>query len=167
MNTNPTDNASIARVRASLLDEVGAAHAATRRSHTKRAAVVGAVLVGALGATGGTLAVIQANKADIDGSIRCFVATNTAADYTDVAEPPVDGSGAEPTITARAVDVCGAMWRAGRVTHGKLESPDDPNSGNNPVPSLTACRLRDGIIGVFPSIPDADTCLELGLVPAS
>lgn len=167
MDLEPSEEASIARVRAAVLREIGAASAIGRRRRTRHAVVIGGVLVGVLGLTGGTLAVLQASRAEIDGSVRCFAAGTTTAEYTTVIEARIEGTAADAEFAERALDVCAAVWRVGILRDGEVTSPADPSRVDHPVPNLVACRLRDGVVGVFPAdrAADADSCLPLGLTP--
>jgi hypothetical protein len=59
-----------------------------------------------------------------------------------------------PSNIDEPVAACGPMWRPG----GEFNQ-----AGTISPPPLTVCVLDGGALGVFPSLPQADTCSVLGL----
>ena len=136
-----------------------------RKTRNHRFAAAGVIVVLALGSTAGGLAIARATQAVINNSAECFGTASTSSPHF----PTVNAAGDPDTKAAipiseqvaQAIDGCGAAWRIGSFEPDQAHIPAGKLF---PIPTLVACRLADGRIGVFPSDkPAAKACADLDL----
>jgi hypothetical protein len=111
---------------------------AARRRRRRRLAAIVLVPVAALGLVAAALVVSRTPR--ITAHLGCYAGPSVEADTT-----VVDADGRPPTA------ICAELWARGEV---------DP--ATRTAPSLEACVLRTGPVGVFPADPPG-VCERLGL----
>lgn len=120
---------------------------------------VGATAVVTMGAF--TLHHYTAKSATDTATVRCYTTADIGDDSTfhgtDVGLAQSNGPAAPATS---AIEQCSALWRAGVITAGSRNAQRS-TAVNSPVPALVACRLSNGMAGVFPGGPS--TCAQLQL----
>ena len=134
---------------------------------TRVGLIVGASIVGVLGLTAGTIAVVSASQEAISYSVNCYTADSLSAKYTTVAsaEATNNATGQTDRPKTNPVTTCADMWRMGVI--GQPAVPKDPNTANFPVPDLVGCTLSNGVGAGFPrpdpTISNKELCDSLGL----
>ncbi|MEO7124004.1 MAG: hypothetical protein ABI400_12990 [Lacisediminihabitans sp.] len=136
-----------------------------RKTRNHRIAVAGVVIALALGSTAGGLAIARATQAVINNSAECYASASTSSAHF----PSVNAAGNPNAKTAipisqqvsQAIDACGASWRIGSF---EADQAHIPAGKEFLIPTLVACRLADGRIGVFPSdASPVQACARLNL----
>lgn len=136
-----------------------------RKTRNHRFAGAAVFLILALGTTAGGLAIARAPQAVINNATECYGSANTNSTHF----PSVNVGGDPTTQTAtpvsqrvtQAIDGCGASWRIGEFESDQTKIPAGKLFT---IPTLVACQLADGRVGVFPSGKSATVlCSELEL----
>jgi hypothetical protein len=129
-----------------------------RRARNGAGAVPAPRLV--LMATSGTVRVVLASKQLPENAAYCYEEASMSSHVQQVGDPSAWGE----DRVARAIDLCGSVWRAGFL--GDDGSTRPPNDGRmHPIPNVFVCQNRDGTLAVFPADGEPPTSAELGLVP--
>jgi len=111
--------------------------------------------------TGVAVAYVAFAPATDHSRVRCYTEPRLGDRNTYRGTDAGMATSADGTVAAiDAIDLCTALWRAGIIAAGQPHA-ELPDSGSHPVPPLTACRLPDGVAGVFPGT--AELCRQLGL----
>lgn len=158
----PTDE-TLDRLLSGVKDRVRAD--ARRKERRHRLVVAGGIGVMAMVLTGAGIAVHQATTQEKSVST-CFASASLRAKSTGVSAVPSDGRVPDtvPDMQDRvtlAEEMCAAVWRLG-FFHD--DTPPNGDARQDHVPTLTACMLPDGRLGVFPTDTDAArACADLGL----
>lgn len=143
----------------------------SRHRGWKKWAIVLSATVGLSAAGLGTAAALGAFTPPTDRRVAsCFttVDLHDPANREDfaVATSPDDSNPSLHDAAASALDICAGGWQQGRfsATDPKISLDPKPAPWDYRVPSLVACVLPDGTVGVFPG--DATTCASLDLPTA-
>lgn len=146
------------RMRAEMMREVD--RLSRRKSVRTRLGVAASIAVVVAAATGAVWVVLASQELR-ENSAYCYEEASTSSRVQQVGDPSPVGE----DRVARAIDLCGSVWRAGFL--GDQGSTRPPNDGRvHPVPSLFVCQQRDGTLAVFPDEGTPPTCEELGLAAA-
>jgi hypothetical protein len=144
--------------RRQLEDVVGKKKASPRR--TRLILLVAIALVLASAVAGITL--LRTAPVTDKRTARCYTAMSIGSDKTF--SGTTIGVAGTPGSVAQVDDAmasCSDLWRQGFLVPGMTAIQRPKPNTSNPVPSLVACTLPDGIAGIFPG--DSNTCAKLGL----
>jgi len=116
----------------------------------------------ALALTAGTI-IVQATQEERDHSTRCY---QDSSRDSEVMEIVTGDAGFGQPGTSTPIELCAHLWK-NYAFAPDLETDDNPDNGDFPVPELVACRAEDGVAVVFPRVagdpsPD-DFCEALRL----
>lgn len=140
------------------------------RFHPRRIWVIVAVAVGALGAGVGTAAALGVFESPTDRTIaHCYATADLHEPNNHMNFAVAAPSGGNPSLhdaANSALEICTGAWQQGRLstTPPYVTRPSPDATPGHPVPTLIACVLPSGQVGIFPG--SEQTCLELDLHPA-
>jgi hypothetical protein len=135
----------------------------TRRPLLRRRRIIFVVAIAAvLGSAAAGVAVLRTAPVTDKRTARCYTQANVGSGEmfsgTTIAAPGTPGSIGQVN---NAMAFCSDLWRQGFLLPGVTGIQRPKPNTSNPVPSLIACTLPNGIAGIFPG--DSSSCATLGL----